>query len=709
MRFHYGHRLCARWLQAVFPRKYKVRYADDAAKEEQWSFQHLVPASEQVNLEEKKRTLSREHLVNRLNFINFQNGTITVNFRHKKFGSTISLQANPLPCLGNSLYCTWVETENIGQKLRMHKALSFVIPDKQKFIQVEAEIGGVDERGINFLLPESFCEISSRSVKRHCCEGIQVQLIQHGTIFYGFLLDFSAVSFRIEVSAVPPQSFQWVNSDSPVQVIFQADNRILYSGECGIIRQNCGQYKRVFVLKPLQDAIRRFNPKQYRSKRHKLVPSPNIIFTDPFTQRTVDLKVIDLSGSGFSVEEDENSSILLPGKIIPELFIDFAGILRIRCKAQVVYRSPQSDGNGRGPLRCGLAILDMEIQDHIKLLSLLYQADNRNSYICGKVDLDSLWEFFFETGFVYPSKYAYIQGHKEKFRKTYERLYTQNPHIARHFIYQDKGTIYAHMAMFRFFENTWLIHHHAARKSSANRAGLIVLDQLSRSINDSHSLYSARMNFVSCYYRPANKFPSRVFGGLARFLNNPKGCSVDDFAYLHFRRKSDQWSFPGPWTLEKTTPEDLAELESWYEFMSGGLLLHSQDLEPGMIGQDTLSEEYRKLGFKKEKQLLSLKKEGSLEAVISVSISDVGLNLSELTNCTTVFVLDEENLTADALNTILALISVKYENNEMSVLIYPSKFADKKSISYEKTYTYFVLNLQYLDHWFKYCEKLSIH
>ena len=686
-----------------------MRYANDSANEKQWSFQHLVPVSEQVNPEEKKRTLSREHLVNKLNFINFQSGTITVNFRHKKFGSTISLQANPLPCLDNSLYCTWVETENIGQKLRMHKVLNFVIPDKQKLIQVDAEIGRVDERGINFILPESFCEISSRSVKRHFCKGIQVQLIQHGTIFYGLLLDFSAVSFRIEVSAIPPQSFQWVNSGSPVQVIIQSDNRILYSGECGIIRQNCGQYNRIFVLKPLQDAIRRFNPKQYRSKRHKLVPSPNIIFSDPFTQRTVDLKVIDLSGTGFSVEEDESSSILLPGKIIPELFIDFAGILRIRCKAQVVYRSLQADGKGGGSLRCGLAILDMEIQDHIKLLSLLYQADNRNSYICGKVDLDSLWEFFFETGFVYPRKYAYIQGHKEKFRKTYERLYTQNPHIARHFIYQDKGTIYAHMAMFRFFENTWLIQHHAARKTSSNRAGLIVLDQLSRSVNDSYGLYSARMNFVSCYFRPDNKFPSRVFGGLARSLNNPKGCSVDDLAYLHFKRKSDQWCFPEPWMLEKTGPEDLVELESWYECLSGGLMLHSQDLEPAMIGQDTLSEEYRKLGFRKEKHLLSLKKEGNLVAVISVNISDIGLNLSELTNCTTVFVLDEENLSVDTLNIILSLISVKYENSEMSVLIYPSSYAEKKSVPHEKLYTYFVLNLQYLDHWFKFCEKFLSH
>ncbi len=686
-----------------------MKYADDPANSKQGIIHRLVPATEGNSGEEKRKTLSRDHLANRLNYINFQNGTITVNFRHRKFNSILSLQAKPQPCLDNSLHCTWVETEGLDQMLRMHQVINFTIPDKQKLIQVEAEVGGLNERGISFLLPDSFCEISSRRVKRHNCKGVQVQLIQHGAIFDGSLLDFNAVSFRIEVTAIPPQSFQWINLNSAVQVIIKVDNRILYSGECEIIRQSCGQQNKSYVVKPLQDAIQRFKPKEYRSTRHKLVPSPNITFRDPFTGQPVSLKVIDLSGTGFSVEEDEHNSILLPGKIIPDVFIDFAGILRIKCKAQVVYRSPKEDNNARNSLRCGFAILDMAIQDHIKLLSLLYQADNRCSYICSKVDLDALWEFFFESGFVYPRKYEHIHRNKEKFKKIYERLYSDNPHIARHFIYQDKGVIYAHMAMFRFFENTWLIHHHAARKSSVKRAGLIVLDQLSRSINDSHSLYSARMNYVSCYFRTDNKFPSRVFGGLARYLNNPKGSSVDDFAYLHFKRKSDQWSYPEPWTLEKARPEDLAELESWYEYVSGGLLLHSQDLEPGMIGQDTLTEEYRKLGFKKEKQLLSLKKEGNLKAVILVNVSDIGLNMSELTNSTTVFVLDEDNLPAATLNTILSLISVKYENNEMPVLIYPTSYLQKKCIPFEKIYTYFVLNLQYLDDWFKFANKFLLH
>jgi len=686
-----------------------VSFINETLKKSNESNHLPLPQNNQGDEQEKCRELSRKYIVNRLNYINFNDGSITVNLKHVKYENILSLQVKPQPCLDDYLDCVWGETESLTQKLKSYKYQNIMIPDKQKLILAEAELKSISETGLRFRLPDVCHEISSRRAKRHYCDGIHAQLIQNGTCFHGSLVDFSAVSFRIEVSRTPPQTFLWINPESPVTVIIKKGEEILYTGECEILRQNCGQHTRTYVIRPPQIQIRRFKPKEYRSTRHKLVPSPNIIFTDPFSKNPVNLKIVDLSGSGFSVEDDEINSVLLPGKIIPELSINFANILNIICRAQVVYKNIHSSACGKSKVRCGLAILDMNLQDHVKLLSILYQADNRNSYICNKIDLDDLWEFFFETGFVYPKKYSYIQVNKEKFRETYERLYTQNPNIARHFVFQDKGIIYAHMAMFRFFENTWLIQHHAARKNNSNRAGLVVLDQLSRSINDSHSLFSAHMNFVSCFYRPENKFPNRVFSGFAKFLGKPKGCSIDDLAYFHFERSSCQWDSSGPWSLEKARLEDLYELENFYEYTSGGLMLHAQDLEPGMIGQDTLSKEYQSLGFKKEKQLLALKKEGSLKAVILINVSDIGLNMSELTNSVTVFVLDQENIPKETLYLTLSLISVKYEGNRMSVMIYPRSYADKKAIIYEKIYTYFVLNLQYLDSWFSFSDKLLRH
>ncbi|MBU6391756.1 MAG: PilZ domain-containing protein [Planctomycetes bacterium] len=665
-------------------------------------------ASLDSNLEEKKK-VNKKHLLNLLNYINFQGGTILINFRHPKYDTIISFQAKPQPCLENSLDCLWTEPAGFKQKLNSYKFLNFLLTDGLKLILVKADLKGISEERISFTLPEICYELGHRKVRRHSCKGIQVDFIQNSVIFCGFLQNFSAVSFCIEVSAVPPQSFCWVNPEHAVYIIFKNRQDILYSGECKIIRQTCDQTIRTFVLEPVNNQMPRFKPKEFRSVRHKLSPSPNIIFVHPLTQKMINLEVEDLSGSGFLVEEYLDSSVLLPGLIISELHIEFAHDFKIKCKVQIVNRNVCKVEDEKTYVKCGITILDMDIQEQVRLSGLLHQVANKKSYVCNRVDTNALWKFFFETGFIYPKKYALMHTDKEKFKETYEKLYVQNPHIARHFVYQDKGTIQGHISIVRFYENTWLIHHHAASRSGYSKSGLVVLKQVERYINDFHRLYSTRMNFVSCYFRPDNKFPNRVFGGCAREINKSKECSIDSFAYFPFPKTCEQWNLPETMVLIKTQPDDLLELESFYEYESGGLMLHALDLEPSIIDCDTLSKEYQQLGFKRERYLFSLKKDDSLKAVIMVNISNIGLNMSNLTNCIHVIILDTKDVSCNTLYASLSMLSKYYEQENIPILLYPVSYAQNQSITYEKIHTLWILNTQYTDHYFKYMDNLFNH
>lgn len=135
-------------------------------------------------------------------------------------------------------------------------------------------------------------------------------------------------------------------------------------------------------------------------------------------------------------------------------------------------------------------------------------------------------------------------------------------------------------------------------------------------------------------------------------------------------------------------------------------MLDALDIKPGMIDCDELSKEYQTLGFKREKYLFSLKNDVSLKAVIMANISDVGLNMSELTNCIKVFVPDSNGLSKDILYLALSLISKKFEQSEITVLIYPVNYAEIHSIPYEKLYQMWVLNTQYGDHYYRHMKKL---
>jgi hypothetical protein len=667
-------------------------------------------AGRKPSLVEKPKSdkkVSKAQIINKLNYINFQDGTILVNFRHLKYDKVITLKAAPQPCMGDLVDCRWSESSNSSQIMESYQFSNLLIAKGQKLLEVQADLINIDDDGISLLLPEEGYEISSRRVSRHNCNGIKVQLIQNSTVFFGSLMDYNGFSFRVKLNAVPPQTFDWMNSELSVNIVLSDQTFTYYSGECKVIRHTSGHIARSYILEPLKKEIQRFKQKEFRSERYELTPSPNIVFQHPFTKMKVNLKVVDLSGSGFSVEEDERNTALLPGMILPDLELNFSDSHKIKCSAQVVFRKTMIDANGQKWIKCGLALLDMDIRDHLKVISMLHQAKNKNSYICNEVDLDELWNFFFETGFIYPDKYAAIQQNKKQIKETYAKIYTRNPHIARHFIYQDKGTIFGHMAMLRFYESAWMIHHHAARKSTLNKAGLIVLDQIGRMINDSHHLYSLHMDYMVCYYRPENKFPSRVFGGAVKSIKDPKGCSLDDFAYLHFKRTApSQSQLPIGWQVSETVPDDLQELADFYDHISGGLMLDAIDLMPEKFGCNGLREEYNKVGLVRERQLYSLRQDGRLKAIFLATTSNLGLNLSDITNCVKAFIVDSLGLDGDILQAAIQTVAGLTGKDSFPALVYPAAFADDQQIDYEKTYNLWVCSLQHSDEYFRYLGRL---
>lgn len=649
------------------------------------------------------RTIPKRYLVNKLNYLNFQDRTILVNLIHKKYGAILSISAKPLPCAGEKLDCVWCEPTD-PWILKSHTFQNLLITDGKKCLQVDSKVISINQQGICLLLPESCSEINSRKTKRYSSVGIRATITQSSAVLKGALLDSSPLSFLTQVTASSPQAFQWINPASSVSLHLQSDSELLYSGECRIVRRSFEQENGTFVLEPISDHIQRYRPKQFRSTRHVLVPSPSMVFVHPLTGRKVNLKTIDISGSGFSVEESAGNSQLPVGIIIPELDLSFAQSFRITCRAQVVYRNTSGGDYKNDVVRCGLAILDMAMDDHVRLLSLLQQADNSNSYVCTSVDMDALWNFFFETGFIYPEKYAFFQSNKREIKRIYEKLYNHNPAIARHFIYQEKGVILGHMSMVRLYENSWMIHHHAANKNESMKAGLMVLKQISCYLNDLYHLYSAHLKYVFYYFRPENKFPNRVFGGFAKEINDPQGCSLDTFAYFHFQKAEPvQEVLPESWHLTAVKPEDFAELNRFYCHFSGGLMIDAFDLQPATASLDGVSQEYRQLGFKKEKHLYSLVEEGELKAVIIANVTDIGLNMANLTSCALVVVIDE-NLSGKVLDSALSCVADEYENQEMPVLVFPVSYAENHSLPVEKIYTLCIMNLQYTDKFIKFCD-----
>ncbi|MDJ0720133.1 MAG: hypothetical protein QNJ04_00790 [Desulfobacterales bacterium] len=657
----------------------------------------------------KQPRYGRSYLINKLNYINFQNGTIQLVLTHRRFDQTTICIARPLPCEGRRLVCRWSDPHPSAALLENYRFSALFVNDGRHALEVVPRVVRMDEKEIELELPDECREVANRRDTRYACDRIPVQVIQNSMLFRGVLLEFSTRAFRIALTVAPPQTFQCLDHAKPLNLIVFDGDELVFTGDFTILKSGDGRHEREFVLKPEIKAIQRYNAKVYRSKRIELKPAPNIVFRHPLTSQTVNLKVLDLSGSGLSVSEGAGHSLLLPGMMLNEVELLFADSLTLNFKAQVLYRNPKHSEDRTGDIVNGLAIIDMASGDHLKLLSLLQQAENQNAYINTRIELDALWDFFFETGFIYPKKYAFIQANKETIKETYWRLYTQNPTVARHFIYQTEGRIMAHMGMVRLYENAWLIHHHAARKRSLVHAGLTVLNQIGHFIYDSHRLYSMHMKYLMCYFQPENNFPNSVFGGFARYINDRACCSLDNFAYFHLPalEEADSSSLPDEWTLDHCTAADMEEIGNWYRHQIGGPMLDCLDLDTQMFASTDLAEEYRRHGFAKDRLLLSLRRNNRIQACIIIHRTDIGLNLSDLTNCVKILLIDRRSMSRKILLKSLRLLYQRHAlNPDMPVLLNPSDFAEQTAIPVEKNYSLWILNTRHSDKYFGFLSKM---
>ena len=650
-----------------------------------------------ASTQKKKVPLSR--LINKLNLFNFQGESVLVTLKHKTFGNDLVLLAQPQPCFDEMLECRWLEQDGDDQRFKNYDLVKLVMTDGRRSVQIEPRVVTIDSKQITCRLPEESQETSARAIRRYRCQNIDVQLTSNGASFPGELVDYNGFSFRVALRAESPLSFDWVNKRIPVNVTLSCRGEVIYIGDCNILRAGAGHDVREFVLKPNRDQIQRFRAKEFRPERRELIPNPTLVIKHPLTGKTVSLKVHDLSGTGFGVVESLTEAVLLPGMVLAEVAIHFSGRIHIMCKAQVIHRKLEGKY-----VYTGLGILDIDIQDHLDLVGILYQAKDPDTLIGNRIDLDALWDFFFETGFIYPSKYQHVADNKDQFKETYRKLYECNPTIARHFIHMDHGQIEGHFAMLRLYEKTWVNQHHAALPNS-KYAGLIVMGRMTEFINEVYSLRASNFLYSCGYYRSDNKFPMRFFGRFAKKMDNPQICSVDPFAFISYEARAPDcdWDEEGRWEIAKTTVADLEELNGFYNQASGGgMSLAATDMLPESLQGGTLSQEYAKMDFNRELHRMSVRKNGELKAVMAINITDVGMNLSELSNAVHIYIVDGAGFGKKDLRLMMSLIAVKFNLKHYPAMVYPAEFLEKVEIPAEKIYNLMTVNLAHWDDYMRY-------
>jgi len=650
-----------------------------------WRFNNL----DLIRNPDPDKTIKQKKLINLWNHHHFTDGMVYVHLHHPQYKEDILVRAYPDPCSDGSMTCRWPEesrriTENAD-------ILNIIFTDGLSVFLVPTRLKDVQKDHFTIHLPDKGYILGQRRARRYLCRGIEVEVVQNGFRAQGRLVDFSARALGVEVSPDATGSFRWFNADCPSIVNLYQDEQMIFSASCHCIRQTSDQLARHIVFAPATSQMSRFLKKKLRNPRVQIKPLPNITFDHPATKEKIQLDIHDLSTSGFAVYLSADEDVLIAGMIIPDLTINYAGALKIQCKAQVLYRREEKKGN----IHYGFVILDMDVVNYNRLSHIIMNIIDPNTHIADEVDVDQLWEFLFESGFIYPKKYDLVQAYRQPMKEIYRRLYRDNPEIIAQMTYQRNGRIYGHVSMVRSYERTWMVHHLAARPFNNKRTGLQMLKQIVRYFDGLYRLPAFGMDYMMFYFRPENSFPDHFFGGFARHLHNPRACSLDLFSYLNYPTSGVRQPLPEGWSLEPFISSDSGELDRFYRNVSGGLLLEVLRLGKEQEDTESLSQLYARHGFTRHCDSFSLKHNGMLKAVLIVNQSDPGLSLSDFLNGIKVIVNDETGLPWEVLSSAISQLTGCYKIDKIPLLVYPSSYLKAKGVPFEKQYNLWIMDVYY--------------
>ena len=649
---------------------------------------------------ESAKTIDQKRLINIINHLHFTGSPLFILLKHPVYQNSLLVQAHPSPCLGSQLTCQWDESY-FQFKLESHHPLCLAIVYNSFMVVAPFNLLHWDNNSFTIQLPDKSYALNQRQSQRYPCRDVCAELTQSDFVFTGDLIDFSSTAFRIKTSPDSLKHNCGFNPDVPVSIRLFSNEITLYSESCRCIRwQNHLEISKEIVFASESRHISRFPAKKIRNPRRQINPPLSAVFKHPLINNKIQRDIFDISATGFSIQDIPDDDVFMPGMMIPDLSILLAGICIANCTVQIIYRRMEEK-----IIKFGVAILDMDIHSYSHINHILGINADPNISVSTKVDMDALWEFFFQTGFIYPEKYDFCQAHREYFIETYRKLYQESPEIARHITYQKNGRIYGHISMIRAYERTWLIQHHAARSTENKLAGFAVLRQMMLFLHGMYQLSSSKMNYVISYFQPENKFPDRVFGGFARDFNNRQACSLDLFTYLTLPIKSPEKDLPHEWILRESTPLDLWELEQFYKHHSGGLLLNilrSGKSDPGNVSLEII---FERLGFLRKWQIYSLLYLNHLKAVFIVDQSDLVINMSGLLNCIKVLVIDSVGLNLELLLHAVTKLGGVYYLDKITLLIYPASVIETTHISYNKHYQLWITDMRYSNQFMDYVQK----
>jgi hypothetical protein len=452
------------------------------------------------------------------------------------------------------------------------------------------------------------------------------------------------------------------------------------------------------VIHVKNNTVVEFNKNKRRSDRTILIDTQSAFlqFSHPFLHNsTITCPIADLSNSGMSIIL-EDSPPIPKGLLVhsASLQLPYKSRLEVSFKTTSIQRIVNDE---KEVDRVGLQLIDIKPAT-LKEITNFVQKENSDYLVDANAeDYDRLWEFHFESGFIYGSKRRQIQNYARETFHTYRQLLQSDTSLIKKILYKVDGAIKGDITAIKIFDNTFIIQHLNALKASGASAAQQVIRGMTTFFLDSFANKNADNRYVCAYFRPQNLYPSLVFGETANLIKNSKNCWTKTYDFC-LPDGSDLASSSLPW--REANEDDLKQLENLLIARQQHQMMRVEGLTREGFLTLQVSEEYEKIGlYRKRRIFVAWNPDNGAVGYAICNYASPGINFSELTNSVKFIYNKDDNINDNQLlaDVLGKCVLESYQQTLMPkcVLLLHSQPIPKGFV-HEKSYVEWVLDLDHV-------------
>jgi len=368
----------------------------------------------------------------------------------------------------------------------------------------------------------------------------------------------------------------------------------------------------------------------------------------------------DISPLGLSFDVKKTSAPIVPGTIFDEFFIQLPHQRGFEVSIRVTYVKILKDK--KYIYRIGAAFIRFS-NEFLKAISQIKQRYLDKRFVDASFeDYESLWLFFFESKFIYRQKREQIQDYADKIRCTYFKVLKKSSPVIKQILFKEEDEIKGFIAALKIFDHAWMVQHLQGRITlDQTNSGTVVMQAMIDFFLEPEANKRVKTDFVTCFYRPENIFPSVVFGEATKRLGNSKICNTRDYRFcLVNTNNMEEVFFSSKIQVSEcreADQSDLKKLEALLVSQGEFSTLRIEGLNFENAVNLKISKDFLDMGLYRYRKVFMtsvLQEDAVVYAVCD--FSSPGLNFSELTNVIKLFYSNPQS----ELNSVLANQICKY-------------------------------------------------